>query len=191
MRAAAVAPMAVAVLVLAGCATGPTAPLSSPDAPASPAAPEAVGQTIAVPVVEQAIRPLTTSGRPRAARLSIRALHLRDVRAAPYAGSLTTAPAPRSRTPATWPPRTVEVAGRPRRPRQLPGHRPPDVLDPAVRRDCPTLRPGARVVLETATHRLVYEVTRTRSTSFRSGASLRAQSAAVPGPHRARRQRAQ
>jgi sortase A len=50
----------------------------------------------------------------------------------------------------------------------------------------PTLRPGARVVVETRTHRLVYEITRTRWTSFRRQASLRAQSAAVPGhPDRA------
>ena len=45
----------------------------------------------------------------------------------------------------------------------------------------PALRPGARVVVETQTHRLVYEITRTRWTSFRQPASLRAQSAAVPG----------
>ena len=43
------------------------------------------------------------------------------------------------------------------------------------------MRVGARVIVETATHRLVYEVVRTQQTSFRSAASLRAQSAAVPG----------
>ena len=45
----------------------------------------------------------------------------------------------------------------------------------------PSVRLGARVVVETATHRLVYEVVGTTPTSFRSPASLRAQSAAVPG----------
>ena len=48
-------------------------------------------------------------------------------------------------------------------------------------RRLPSLRPGARVVVVTATHRLVYEIVRTQWTSFRSPASLRAQSAAVPG----------
>jgi sortase A len=45
----------------------------------------------------------------------------------------------------------------------------------------PSLRIGARIVVETTTHRLVYAVVRTQRTSFRSPASLRAQSAAVPG----------
>ena len=48
-------------------------------------------------------------------------------------------------------------------------------------RRLPSLRPGARIVVVTATHRLVYEVVRDQRTSFRSPASLRAQSAAVPG----------
>ena len=47
--------------------------------------------------------------------------------------------------------------------------------------ELPSLRPGARVVVETDGQRLVYEIVRTSSTSFRSPASLRAQSAAVPG----------
>ncbi len=55
---------------------------------------------------------------------------------------------------------------RPRWPRQLPGHRPPHVVDPTVRRPA-SAAPGARVVVETRTHRLVYEITRTRWTSFR------------------------
>jgi sortase A len=45
----------------------------------------------------------------------------------------------------------------------------------------PSLRIGARIIVVTATHRLVYEVVRNQRTSFRSPASLRAQSAAVPG----------
>jgi sortase A len=47
--------------------------------------------------------------------------------------------------------------------------------------ELPTLRPGARVVVTSGRHRLVYEIVRTRETSFRRPASLRAQSAAVPG----------
>ena len=45
----------------------------------------------------------------------------------------------------------------------------------------PSLRIGQRIVVTTASHRLVYEVIGTRWTSFRSPRSLREQSAAVPG----------
>ena len=48
-------------------------------------------------------------------------------------------------------------------------------------RALPSLRVGARVVVVTDSHRLVYEVVGTRQTSFRSERSLREQSAAVPG----------
>ena len=48
-------------------------------------------------------------------------------------------------------------------------------------RALPSLRVGARVVVVTDSHRLVYEVVGTRRTSFRSERSLREQSAAVPG----------
>jgi sortase A len=45
----------------------------------------------------------------------------------------------------------------------------------------PSVRVGARIVVVTDRHRLVYEVVGTRRTSFRSERSLREQSAAVPG----------
>ena len=45
----------------------------------------------------------------------------------------------------------------------------------------PSVREGARVVVVTGSHRLVYEIVSTRRTSFRSERSLREQSAAVPG----------
>jgi sortase A len=47
--------------------------------------------------------------------------------------------------------------------------------------DLPSLRPGARVRVRAADTVYVYEITRTRQTSFRSPASLRAQVAPVPG----------
>ena len=45
----------------------------------------------------------------------------------------------------------------------------------------PALETGERVVVETARHRYVYEITATRRTSFRSPRSLAEQRAAVPG----------
>ncbi len=45
----------------------------------------------------------------------------------------------------------------------------------------PDLDPGDRVVVHSGDHRLVYRITRTRTTSFRSQASLARQRAAVPG----------
>jgi sortase A len=45
----------------------------------------------------------------------------------------------------------------------------------------PSVPIGARIMVETPSHRLVYEVVRNQKTSFRSPASLAAQSAAVPG----------
>ena len=47
--------------------------------------------------------------------------------------------------------------------------------------DLPDLQPGARVVVRSGDRVLVYRITGTRSTSFRSPASLARQRAAVPG----------
>ena len=47
--------------------------------------------------------------------------------------------------------------------------------------DLPSVRAGARVVVRSGGTEHVYEVTRTRWTSFRSRASLAAQAAPVPG----------
>ena len=47
--------------------------------------------------------------------------------------------------------------------------------------DLPDLDPGDRVVVRSGERELVYRITRTRSTSFRSQASLARQSAPVPG----------
>ena len=182
MRAAA---LAVLVAALVGCAAEPPSSLSSEEAPASSAAPEAsltAPDPVAVPAVEEApTRPLLTAGRPRSARLSIPALDLRDVRVVPYAG-----------TPDDRPGTAIQDAGNLAAPHGagglvgpgglgnflVTGHRTSSTRPFAA---LPTLRPGARVVVETRTHRLVYEITRTRWTSFRRPSSLGAQSAAVPG----------
>ena len=47
--------------------------------------------------------------------------------------------------------------------------------------DLPGLEAGARVLVRSGDRETVYRITRTRSTSFRSAASLARQSAAVPG----------
>ena len=172
-------------MALAGCAAEPPSSVSSLEPPASSAAPEAslaAPDPVAVPAVEQApARPLVTAGRPRSAVLSIPALDLRDVRVVPYAG-----------TPDDRPGTAIQDAGDLAAPHGagglvgpgglgnflVTGHRTSSTRPFAA---LPTLRPGARVVVETRTHRLVYEITRTRWTSFRRPSSLRAQSAAVPG----------
>ena len=113
--------------------------------------------------------------------LSIPALDLRDVRVVPYGG-----------TPDDRPGTAIQDAGDLAAPHGagglvgpgglgnflVTGHRTSSTRPFAA---LPTLRPGARVVVETRTHRLVYEITRTRWTSFRRPSSLLAQSAAVPG----------
>ena len=182
MRAAA---LVVLVAALVGCAAEPPSSRSSEEAPASSAAHEAsltAPDPVAVPAVEEApTRPLLTAGRPRSARLSIPALDLRDVRVVPYAG-----------TPDDRPGTAIQDAGNLAAPHGagglvgpgglgnflVTGHRTSSTRPFAA---LPTLRPGARVVVETRTHRLVYEITRTRWTSFRRPWSLGAQSAAVPG----------
>jgi sortase A len=179
MRAAVV----VVLLALVGCAAEPPSSGSPLEAPAS-AAPEAAltSAPVADPAVEQApARPLVTAGRPRTALLSIPALGLHDVRVVPYAG-----------TPDDRPGTAIQDAGDLAAPHGagglvgpgglgnflVTGHRTSSTQPFAA---LPTLRPGARVVVETLTHRLVYEITRTRWTSFRRPSSLLAQSAAVPG----------
>ncbi len=94
----------------------------------------------------------------------------------------TTARAPPSRTPAPSPPRTGAGGGLVG-PGGLgnflvTGHRTTSTQPFA---ELPELSSGARVVVVSGRHRLVYEIVRTRETSFRRPASLRAQSAAVPG----------
>ncbi len=181
MRAAALA----VLLALVGCAAETPSSVSSLEAPAASADPDASAAApdpVAVPAVGQApAQPLVTGGQPRSALLSIPALDLRDVRVVPYAG-----------TPDDRPGTAIQDAGHLAAPHGgggivgpgglgnflVTGHRTTSTRPFAA---LPTLRPGARVVVETPTHRLVYEITRTRWTSFRHPSSLRAQSAAVPG----------
>jgi sortase A len=129
--------------------------------------------------------PLATDGRPREARLSVPALGLSGLRVVPYVG-----------TPDDGPGTAIQNDGFAASPHStgglvgpggignylITGHRSSST---APFRYLPSVRVGARIVVETVVHRvvheLVYAVVGTRRTSFRSAASLRAQSAALPG----------
>ena len=153
----------------------PSASPSPSDSPPSPAATASPSEAAPTP------EPVATDGRPREARLSIPALRLSGLRVVPYAG-----------TPDDGPGTAIQNDGFAASPHStgglvgpggignylVTGHRSSST---APFRYLPSVRIGARIVVETPTHRLVYEVVRTQRTSFRSPASLRAQSAAVPG----------
>ncbi len=122
-----------------------------------------------------------TLGRPRDAVLAVPALGLSGLRVVAYAGRPDDGPgtAIQNGGPAASPHGSGGLVGPGGIGNYLvTGHRSSST---APFRRLPSLRPGARVVVVTATHRLVYEIVRTQWTSFRSPASLRAQSAAVPG----------
>ena len=125
-------------------------------------------------------------GRPRRATLSIPALGLRDVVVVPYRGQTDDAPGTRIQDRG--------MAASPYGPRggvgpgglgnyQITGHRTSSTHPFAM---LPSLRPGARVVVVAGGARYVYEIRRTRQTSFRSPRSLAEQRAAVPGQPGAR-----
>lgn len=169
--------LAVAAL-LAGCSSGPSS--GSGGAPQAEPSPPSSSQP--APAVEpESPAPPATDGSPRPARLSIPALDLSGLRVQPYPG-----------TPDDGPGTAIQDAGALASPYGtgglvgpggignylVTGHRTSSTQPFA---ELPALRVGARVVVEAAGQRLVYEIVGTRSTSFRSPASLRAQSAAVPG----------
>ena len=126
----------------------------------------------AMPVREVTAAPAptvpSTDGRPREALLSIPALGLSGLRVVPYAGTPDDGPGTAIQDRGSAAARTAAVAW------SAPavignylvtGHRSSST---APFRYLPSLRVGARVVVVTDTHRLVYEVVRTQRTSFRS-----------------------
>ena len=173
-------------MLLTACSAPAAPPSSSPSAsPPSVASSVNAAPPAAVPAADTPPR-LATSGRPVRAYLTVPALGLTRFPIQPYVG-----------TPDDGPGTTIQDGGDLAAPHGsgglvgpggignylVTGHR-TSSTQPFL--ELPALRPGARVVVETRTHRLVYEITRTRWTSFRRPASLRAQSAAVPGhPDRA------
>ena len=170
-------------------ATHPAATLSPSRSSLGPPAPPAATPR-SDPVAEPAPRTTQPDGRPRRARLSIPALGLREVVVVPYRGQTDDAPGTRIQDHG--------MAASPYGPRggvgpgglgnyQVTGHRTSSTHPFAL---LPSLRPGARVVVVAGGVRYVYEIRRTRLTSFRSPRSLAEQRAAVPGRPGARASRA-
>lgn len=128
---------------------------------------------------------LAGDGRPRPATLRIPAIGVAGLRVVPYVGSPDDAPGTRIQNRG--------LAASPGGPEGGTGpggvgnyivtaHR---LSSTRAFEDLPALRPGQRVEVEIVVDgtvvRYTYEIVRTRSTSFRSQASLDRQSAAVPG----------
>jgi len=125
--------------------------------------------------------PQPSDGRPARAEVSIPALGLRGLVVVPYRGWTDDAPGTRIQNAGT--------AASPHGPRggvgpggvgnyQVTGHR---LSSTMPFRYLPQLQRGAVVHVDVGETRYVYSIVETRSTSFRSARSLRAQRAAVPG----------
>jgi sortase A len=175
------ATLLVAAALLGSCAEAETrsAPraTSVDTSPASPRIRDAVGT--------EAPRPGVSDGRPRRAILSIPALGLKDLTVVPYRGRTDDAPGTRiqDRGVAASPHGArggVGPGGRGNY--QITAHR---TSSTQAFRDLPSLRVGQLAVVSVGGVRYVYEIRRTRHTSFRSPRSLAEQRAAVPGRPRA------
>ena len=156
----------------------PLSPPSSRSPSSSPSAPPAPEKDT---VEARAPRSIVSDGRPRRAKLSIPAIGLHDLVVVPYVGETDDALGTRIQDRG--------VAASPHGPSGGVGpgglgnylvtaHRTSSTQ--AFRR-LPALRVGHRAVVETDGARYVYEIRRTRETSFRSPSSLAEQRAAVPG----------
>ena len=170
-------------------ATHPAATISPSRPPLDPPTPPSATPR-SDPVAAPSPRATLHDGRPRLARLSIPALGLRDVVVVPYRGETDDAPGTRiqdrGRAASPYGPRGgVGPGGLGNY--QITGHRTSSTHPFAM---LPALRPGARVVAVAGGVRYVYEIRRTRQTSFRSPRSLAEQRAAVPGRPGARATRA-
>ena len=183
--------LAVVLAALVGCdAASPRTVERS--TPASTPAPEATQARTPVPSTEpqallRAPEPLEPAGpragdgRPRAAALSIPALAIARLRVVPSRGYTDDAPGTAIQNGG--------LAASPFGPRggvgpggignyQVTAHR---TSSTRAFEHLPSLAVGERVVVETARRRIVYEISDTRRTSFRSQRSLAEQRAAVPG----------
>lgn len=202
-RLRAVIASAVATLALTSCSGPADPPTESPSASgAGTAGEKAAPQPSATGTPSRRRTPSpdsrtaspsprrTSDGSPRRALLSIPAIGLRDLPVVPYRGRTDDAPGTQIQD--------TGIAAAPHGPEggtgpggvgnyQVTAHRTSSTRAFA---DLPALRPGARVVVRAGGVRYVYEVRRTRQTSFRSAASLAAQRAAVPGRPGARPEKA-
>ncbi|NPD05283.1 sortase [Nocardioides sp. zg-1308] len=152
-----------------------------PAAPASPEAPAPASTPTAGPSTSPTADPEPERPEPRRSFVTIPAIGLRDFPVVRYRGSPDDAPGTALQN-------AGEMAS-PRGPRGgtgpgevgnfiVTGHR---LTGTAPLRQSPSLRPGDRILVRTGDTVHVYEVRRTRWTSFREPASLRAQRAPVPG----------
>ncbi len=183
----------VAGASLTGCSVGedrssgarPSKTASTSDSPSSTVAPPSSSPS-SIPSATRSEPPrLASDGRARFSSLGIPAIGLSGLRVVPYRGSPDDAPGTRIQNGG--------VAASPSGPDGGVGpggvgnyivtaHRTSSTRAFA---ELPDLRRGARVHVEVGgrkgTVRYTYKIVRTRSTSFRSPASLERQSAAVPG----------
>lgn len=147
---------------------------SSPRAPSAP-------PSVRDAVETKTSRVTVSDGRPRPARLTIPAIGLHDLAVVPYRGRTDDAHGTRIQDGG--------AAASPFGPHggvgpgglgnyQITGHR---TSSTQPFRMLPSLRVGQRAVVEADGMRYVYEIRRTRETSFRSPRSLAEQRAAVPG----------
>ena len=181
LRAAAVALLTVA---LSGCGVTRDEPKKAqPATPTSPApsSPTPSGEPSAEPSAAAGAVTQPSDGRPRRATLDISAIGVRGLAVVPYRGTTDDAAGTQIQDRG--------VAATPHGPEGGTGpggvgnylvtaHRTSSTRAFAA---TPQLRRGDRVRVDVGTTRYVYEIVRTRSTSFRSPASLAAQRAAVPG----------
>lgn len=179
----------VLVQALVGCGGGSGAgtgagAATSATAPADPGSRTSAPEPLAAPAAEpSSAGPEVphTDGEPRRALLSIPRLGMDGLPVVPYRGWTDDAPGTEIQDGG--------VAASPFGPRggtgpggignyQVTAHR---LSSTRAFLDLPRLRAGDLVHVDVGSRRLTYEVTRTRITSFREPASLRAQRAAVPG----------
>jgi sortase A len=181
------APVLLGAVALTGCdqaATDTAGERSAPERSPGRAAtvqPPPAQEVVTAGEPLQLAGPRPSDGRPRRATLTIEAIGLRDLAVVPYRGFTDDAPGTLIQDGG--------VAASPHGPRggtgpggvgnyQVTAHR---TSSTRAFEFLPRLRVGARVVVETAKRRFVYEIVATRETSFRSARSLARQRAAVPG----------
>ncbi|MCL8025936.1 sortase domain-containing protein [Nocardioides bruguierae] len=153
---------------------------TSPVTPAASATPDTPATSSAETEVDPATA-LASDGRPRRAVLSVPSAGVRDLVVVPYRGRTDDAPGTEIQDGG--------VAASPHEPRggtgpggignyQVTAHR---LSSTQAFLELDEVRRGDRVTVTVGRRTYVYEVRRTRITSFREPASLRAQRAAVPG----------
>lgn len=181
-RRATIALAVVLTTALAACANNNAPPAAQPtESPSGVATP--IGDTEAAPTPTPPPAPaaVPSDGRPRAARLTIPALDIRNLPIEPYRGWTDDAPGTaiqdRGKAASPYGPRGGVGPGGIGN-YQVTAHR---TSSTRVFEFLPDLEPGDQVHVDAGGVRYVYEIRTTRRTSFRSERSLAEQRAAVPG----------